>query len=77
MAFYKNINDGFQWEKSFQNTNVSDMVHLSKGIIKNILHNFIPHEIIACDDRDPHWIDSSTRCLIQDKNEAYKRLKRS
>ena len=53
------------------------MVHLFKRTIKNILRNFIPHEIITCDDRDGPWINSSIRCLIQDKNEAYKRFKRS
>ena len=26
---------------------------------------------------DPPWINSSIKCLIQDKNEAYKRIKRS
>ena len=51
--------NGFQWEKSFQNMNVNVMVHLFNRTIKNILHNFIPHEIITCDDRDPPWINSS------------------
>ena len=52
--------------------NVNDMVH-----IKNILHNFIPHEMITCNVRDPPWINSSIKRLIQDKNEAYKCFKRS
>ena len=69
--------NGFQWEKSFQNMNVNDMVHLFNRTIKNILRNLIPHETITCDDRDPPWINSSIRRLIQDKNEAYKRFKRS
>ena len=57
--------------------NVNDMFHLFNRTIKNILHNFIPHETITCDDRDPPWINSSIRRLIQDKNEAHKRYKRS
>ena len=69
--------NGFQWEKSFQNMNVNDMVHLFNRTIKNILPNFIPQETIAFDDRDPPWINSSIRRLIQDKNEAYKHFKRS
>ena len=56
---------------------VNDTVHLSNRTIKNILHNFILHEIITYDDRDPPWINSSIKRLIQDKNEAYKRFKRS
>ena len=53
------------------------MFHLVNRTIKDILRNFIPHEIITCDNRDPPWINSSIRPLIQDKNEAYKRFKRS
>ena len=63
--------------KSFQNVNVNDMVHLFNRTIKNILRNLIPNETITCDDRDPPWINSSIRSLIQDKNETYKRFKRS
>ena len=57
--------------------NINNMVHLFNRTIKNILYNFIPHEIMTCDDRDPPWINSSIKLLVQDKNEAYKRLKRS
>ena len=45
--------------------------------IKSILHNFIPHKIITCDDRDLPWIESSIIRLIQDQNDAYKQFKRS
>ena len=57
--------------------NVNGMVHLFNRTAKNILHNFTPHEIITCDDRDQPWINISIRRLIQDKNKACKRLKRS
>ena len=53
------------------------MVDLFNRTIKNMLHNYIPHEIITCDDRDPPWINSYIRRLIQDKNEACKRFKKS
>ena len=69
--------NGSQWEKSFQNMNVNDMVDLFNRTIKIILHNFILHKIITCDDRDPLWINISIKHLIQDKNEAYKHFKRS
>ena len=48
----KAIND-FEWEKSFQNTNVNYMAHLFNRTIKNILRNLIPHETITCENRDP------------------------
>ena len=53
------------------------MVHLLNRTIKNILRNLISHETITCGGRDPPWINSSIRRLIQDKNEAYKCFKRS
>ena len=56
---------------------VNGWVHLFNRTIKNILHNFIPHEIIIWDDRNSPWIDNSIRRLIQEKNEAYQRFKRS
>ena len=56
--------------------NVNDMVHLFNRTIKNILHNFIPHEIITCHDKNTPWINNSVKRLIQYKNEAYKCLKR-
>ena len=63
--------------KNHLNMKVNNMIHLFNRTIKNILRNFIPHETITCDERDPPWINSSIRHLIQDKNEAYKRFKRS
>ena len=69
--------NGFQWEKPFQNMNVNDIVHLFNRTIKNILDDFIPHEIITCDDRDLTWINSSIKRLIQDENKADDRCKRS
>ena len=46
------------------------MVHLFNKTVNNILHNFIPHEILTCDGKDPPWIDNLIRRLIQDKSEA-------
>ena len=57
--------------------NVNDMVHLFNRTIKSILRNFIPHETITCDDRNPPLINSSMRRFIQDKNEEHKGFKRS
>ena len=36
--------------------------------MKDILCNFIPHETVTCDDRDPSWINSKIKGLIQEKN---------
>ena len=49
---------------------MNQKVHLFNQTIKNILCNFIPHETV--DDRDPQWINSKIKGLIQEKNIAKK-----
>ena len=34
--------------------------------------NFIPHETIICDDRDPPWINNRIKKLIYEGNSLYK-----
>ena len=53
------------------------MVHLFNITVKNVLHNFILHEIVTCDDRDPPWINNLMWRLVKEKNEVYKRFKSS
>ena len=36
-------------------------------VFSNILSNFIPHEIIACNDKDPPWFNNWIKTLIQEK----------
>ena len=62
----------FPWEKSFRNLRINEMVHLFNKTIKNILSNYIPHETITCDDRDPPWINSKIKQLIQEINNTYR-----
>ena len=45
-------------------------MYLFNEKIKNIHSNFIPHEAIVCDDRDPPWINSKIKNLIAEKNIA-------
>ena len=47
-------------------------VVLFNKTIKNIIRNYIPHETITCDDRDPPWIIKDIKELIHGKNQAYK-----
>ena len=64
--------NGFAWERSFANLDINDKVYLFNETIKNILSNFIPHETITFDDRDPPWINSQVKHLINEKNVMYK-----
>ena len=43
--------------------------------MKNIFANFIPHETIVCDDRNPHWIIS--KGFDPENNTAYKYYQKS
>ena len=47
------------------------MVFLFNRTIKNILSNYIPHEITICDDRDPTWINNKVKELINEKNDTF------
>ena len=67
----KAINE-FPWERSFENNSVNEKVNIFNTTIKNILSNYIPHETITCDDRDPPWINKNIKQLILEKNQAYK-----
>ena len=80
MWHYKKANDDhirrsideFSWKKCFANTSVNNKVYMFNKTIKNIMSNYILHETIICDDRDPHWINRDIKQLILDKNHAYK-----
>ena len=62
----------FSWEKSFRNLNINEIVSLFNKTIKSILSNYIPHETITCDDKDPPWFNKNIKQLIPEKNNTYK-----
>ena len=68
--------NNFNWEKAFPNTNINEKVSLFKKTILNILNNYIPHETIICDDKDPPWFNSRIKSLIENKNKIRKSYQR-
>ena len=48
----------FNWERAFSNTNVNEKVDVFSRTILNILSNFIPHETIVCNEKDPPWFNN-------------------
>ena len=58
----------FNWDRAFLNTNVNEKVSIFSSTILNILSNFIPHETIVCDDKDPPWFNRAIKSLIQEKD---------
>ena len=61
----------FNWERAFFNLDINEMVSVCNTTIKNIMANFIPHETIICDDRDPPWINNRIKKLIYERNSLY------
>ena len=43
----------------------------------NILINFIHHETIVCDDKDPSWFSKAVESLLQDKKDTLKKYRNS
>ena len=41
----------------------------------NILRNFIPHETVLCDNRDPPWFYNKIKSLMREKNITFKRFR--
>ena len=56
----RSINE-FSWERCFANISVNNKVHMFNKTIKNIMSNYVPHETIICDDRDPPWINKNIK----------------
>ena len=56
----KAINES-PWERKFKYNSMNEKVSIFNATIKNILSNYIPHETITCDDRDPPWINKSIK----------------
>ena len=48
------------------------MVSLFNRTIKSIIRNYISHEIIVCDDKDPPWFNNNIKQLLQEKKNTYK-----
>ena len=52
------------------------MVDICTKTIYNILSNFIPHQTITIDDKDPPWFNTKIKSLLQEKNKIYKNFRK-
>ena len=59
--------DEFDWDRTFANKCVHETVLIFNKTGLNILSNFIPHEVIVSDDKDPPWFNGKTKSLINEK----------
>ena len=63
----------YDWEKAFYNIDVNKKVMFFNETVLNIIRNFIPHEVVTFDDRNPSSITIRIKKTINDKNLAFKR----
>ena len=49
----------FDWNRALGNASSNRQVSIFNDTTLNITGNFIPHETIICDERDPPWINSN------------------
>ena len=76
---YKDSNDDlirrainhFNRGRAFENKNVDEKVLTFNKTVINILSNFIPHKLIACDEKDPPWFMTKIKSLIHKKIKTY------
>ena len=64
----------FDWESALIDLNVNEQVSVVNDTITNIMSNFVPNEIIICDDRDPSWMNRHINNLNEDN--FYKKFAR-
>ena len=55
------------WERAFSSKNVNEKVDIFNRTVLNILSNFIPHEAIVCNDKDPPLFNNRIKTLIKEK----------
>ena len=60
---------GSNWESSFADKEVNEIVNIFNETISNVLNNYIPHETIICNDQDPPWINNKVKKVIKEKNQ--------
>ena len=63
----KRVTELFDWGKSLSNLDVDKQVSVFNEPIMNIFENFIPHETITCNDKDPPWMNKQIKTLVAEK----------
>ena len=56
------------------NLDVNEQVSVFNETIMNIMSNFVPNELITCDDRDPPWMNRYIKNLIVAINDFHKKF---
>ena len=65
------------WETLLDLNDVDLQVSKFSDVILNIMSNYIPHEKIVCDDKDPPWVNKHIKLLLNENKQIYKSYKAS
>ena len=49
----------FDWESALTDLDVNERAPVFNDTITNVMSNFVPNEIIICDDHEPLWMKTS------------------
>ena len=77
IALIKYAINSYDLEKAFSNVDVDKMVSIFNQTIINIPCNFIPHETILFDDKDPPWMNKKIKKLIHEKKNIFNCFRRN
>ena len=64
----------FDWESSLNNLDINEQVSVFNETITNIMSNFVPNELIPCDDRDLPWMNRYIKNLIAAINDFHEKF---
>ena len=66
----RSINE-FYWDRAFADKHVDEEVLIFNKTVLKVLSNFLPHEVIVCDDKNPRWFNGKIKSLINEKLRTY------
>ena len=72
LEFIRRPINEFDWIRALSKVSIDKKVCYFTETLLNIIHNFIPHERIVWENRDPPWMNNKIKQLINEKNLAYK-----
>ena len=59
------------WTSIFVDLTADEMTNKFTILIMDLMHRFIPNQMIRCDDRDPPWITPKLKMAIKRKHRVY------
>ena len=67
----------FNWKRALSNLNIDGKVTVLNRTISNIMKNFISHETILCNGKDPPWFNKKITSLIQEGTLLFETLRKN